>query len=239
MTGGGLYIEGRGGEISDCIICENYAGHHGGGMCGLLCDVKVTRCLIAFNVSPVAAGVSSVASELELVDSVVAYNTATEDTESAYGAGVYMSLPSYGQAKVTNCLFLSNASLSGPGGAAYIFLNDHNKARAVSFSCCTFSGNTAPEGGAALCAKMEEGYSLPGVEMTDCIFQDGDDEIWEEEPGLVVVENSCIEGGWDGEGNFDADPLFVSGPLGDYYLARWEITTSARRRQDRRRKARA
>ncbi len=30
---------------------------------------------------------------------------------------------------------------------------------------------------------------------------------------------SCVEGGFPGAGNIDLDPLFVSGPDGDYYLS--------------------
>jgi len=36
-------------------------------------------------------------------------------------------------------------------------------------------------------------------------------------PALVMYSN--IEGGWTGEGNIDADPLFVEGPRGEYYLS--------------------
>lgn len=35
----------------------------------------------------------------------------------------------------------------------------------------------------------------------------------------AAVIYSCAEGGWDGEGNISGDPLFVTGPLGDYYLS--------------------
>jgi len=182
LAGGLLITEVRHAELSDCIISDNYAIYQGGGMCSLWSNVKVTRCQILSNVAPIGAGIAVGWGSLELVDSVVAYNTATDDTGTPVGGGVYASLASWRQAKVTNCLFLSNASLTGPGGAVYVHLTQFNEARALTFSCCTFFGNTAPEGGAALCAKMEEGYSLPGVEMTDCIFRDGGDQIWEEEP---------------------------------------------------------
>jgi parallel beta-helix repeat protein len=35
----------------------------------------------------------------------------------------------------------------------------------------------------------------------------------------VTLEYSLVEGGWPGNGNIDADPLFVPGPAGDYYLS--------------------
>jgi len=37
-------------------------------------------------------------------------------------------------------------------------------------------------------------------------------------PGPILVTYSDIEGGWTGEGNLDADPLFVDPIYGDYHL---------------------
>ena len=36
--------------------------------------------------------------------------------------------------------------------------------------------------------------------------------------GAVTVEYSDIQGGWEGEGNIDADPLFVDEENGDYHI---------------------
>ncbi len=35
----------------------------------------------------------------------------------------------------------------------------------------------------------------------------------------IIVSHSDVHGGWEGIANIDNDPLFVSGPLGDYYLS--------------------
>ena len=37
--------------------------------------------------------------------------------------------------------------------------------------------------------------------------------------GVCSVTYSDVKGGWIGEGNIDADPIFVTGPMGDYYLS--------------------
>ncbi len=39
------------------------------------------------------------------------------------------------------------------------------------------------------------------------------------EGGSMSLANCCVEGGYEGTGNIEADPLFVSGPLGEYYLS--------------------
>ena len=51
------------------------------------------------------------------------------------------------------------------------------------------------------------------------------DEIYEspsdaaEDPAEVFATYSNILGSWPGVGNINADPQFVQGPLGDYYLS--------------------
>jgi hypothetical protein len=47
---------------------------------------------------------------------------------------------------------------------------------------------------------------------------------WDEDPGAHVdpdlnVTYSLVEGGYPGTGNVDADPLFLAGPMGAYYLS--------------------
>jgi len=39
------------------------------------------------------------------------------------------------------------------------------------------------------------------------------------EDGSMSLANCCVEGGYEGTDNIEADPLFVSGPLGDHYLS--------------------
>jgi len=43
-------------------------------------------------------------------------------------------------------------------------------------------------------------------------------QIWVQ-GGNLSVSHSDVEGGWSGPGNIDADPLFVAGSLGDFYLS--------------------
>ncbi|MBN2477183.1 MAG: right-handed parallel beta-helix repeat-containing protein [Pirellulales bacterium] len=54
------------------------------------------------------------------------------------------------------------------------------------------------------------------VTATNCIFWDNQDMGWEE--GEFVVRYSCVEGGWEGEGNIDANPLFVDAASDNYRL---------------------
>jgi len=57
------------------------------------------------------------------------------------------------------------------------------------------------------------------VEIANSILWDGGDEIWNNDGSTIRIIFSDVEGGWPGRRNIDADPLFVGGPLGDYYLS--------------------
>ena len=66
-----------------------------------------------------------------------------------------------------------------------------------------------------------------GIEVTNCTNVTVRDSIfWKNGTppsgrviGPVTVTHSLVQGGFPGSGNLDADPLFVPGPLGDFYLS--------------------
>ncbi len=67
--------------------------------------------------------------------------------------------------------------------------------------------------------------------LTNCIlWGDTPDEIYIFS-GTPVVTYSDVQGGWAGESNIDADPLFADPDNGDYHLksqaGRWEPSSQA------------
>lgn len=130
-----------------------------------------------------------------------------------YGAGIFIESSS-GVVVVRNCLIRGNRNLTGVVGVGGgIWARGTN----ISIENCTITENesTAGGGGAYLLkcsgqvvSTIATGNSTTGV------------------PGQLVITSSTVdvsycnvEGGAPGVGNIDAPPLFVSGPLGDYYLA--------------------
>jgi len=106
------------------------------------------------------------------------------------------------RATITNCLICGNAADEFGGG---IQLADSD----AVVTNCTIAVNSAGEGGGGIVCGM---YSSPTV--ANCI-------VWGNIPSEIVVElgsplvsYSDVGGGWPGQGNLDADPLFV-GPGGD------------------------
>ena len=61
------------------------------------------------------------------------------------------------------------------------------------------------------------GNSSPIITNT-ILWNDSPEEIDVAAPATVTVTYSDIQGGWVGEGNIDADPLFVDPTNGDYHL---------------------
>ena len=135
-------------------------------------------------------------------------NTITQNHGSACGGGIYCLSGS--SVSIVNNLITENTALYCGGG---IRCNESSPMIAGN----TLVGNTTHYGG-GICALQS---SFPTV--LNCILW-GDSarfgrEVFDDGTSSVTVTYSDVEGGKEGEGNLDADPLFVSGPQGDYYLS--------------------
>ena len=111
---------------------------------------------------------------------------------------------------VQNSLFVGNTADSG--GAAW-----HGDS-IPRFVNCTFFANSAAQGNALAfdsCCPPQPSTLF----AMSCIFWDGGDELWNEDESVINVTYSDIQGGLDGVGNIDADPRFVPGPGGCFYLS--------------------
>jgi PKD repeat protein len=67
---------------------------------------------------------------------------------------------------------------------------------------------------------FNSGYPGPGVyggNLKNCIVFNNETYNNPQITGSATF--SCIEGGYSGLGNIDSDPIFVEGPLGEYYLS--------------------
>ena len=112
------------------------------------------------------------------------------------------------------CVFTGNSAFDG--GALG---NDGSSSPIITN--CTFYGNHAIDMGAAL--YQGSGPANNPVVTNTIIWgntcENGPAEIVNWHDNSPVVTFSCIEGGYFGDGNFDADPLFVDPENGDFSLA--------------------
>ncbi len=115
---------------------------------------------------------------------------------------------------LVNCLFAENRAASAAGMG-----NDGGSSPLLVH--CTFSRNVATGEGGAL--YQGTGPANDPVVVGCILWEDeasgGAAEIYDWHDDAPQVEASCVEGGYAGEGNLDADPRFVDASHGDYRLA--------------------
>ncbi|MCL5035872.1 MAG: DUF1565 domain-containing protein [Chloroflexi bacterium] len=118
-SGGGIYVNGGGPVISDCILTGNSA-YYGGGICSNNAAPAIINCLIYQNSGSEGAGVYlSTNSSSTITNCTIAYNNA-----ALRGGGLYCSAS---DPAITNCIITNNfAYLNGGGiyaadGAAPMF----------------------------------------------------------------------------------------------------------------------
>ena len=121
-------------------------------------------------------------------------NTADKD-----GGGMRNRYPN--TPTLTNCLFSGNSAGDEGGGIR------NERSSSPTFANCTFSGNSAENTGGGMYNHDES--SAPS--LINCIlWGDTPDEISGFAPDITY---SDVQGGWSGEGNINASPLFADADL--------------------------
>ncbi|MBN1594097.1 MAG: hypothetical protein JW941_12710, partial [Candidatus Coatesbacteria bacterium] len=135
---------------------------------------------------------------------------------------------------ITNCTISGNSAEDGGGLAGCdgaisncIVVNNWAASQGGGMDCCvgvidncTISDNSAEvsAGGLHWCWAM----------IYSCIVWGNEAPEIPEVEGYWETTYCCIRGWtYEGEGNISADPLFVSGPLGDYYLSQMSAGQAA------------
>mgnify|MGYP000917707777 CR=1 FL=1 len=229
-TGPGVYCYDSSPTLTNCTISGNTTSYGGAGGEGVRCSESsptLTNCTISDNAGP---GVYCYDSSPTLTNCTISGNTASDDgggglycafasptltnctisgnTCSSAGGGVYCER--YSGPTLTNCTISGNTA-SYYGGGVCCFESS------PTLTNCTISGNTTSYEGGGLCCDY---YSSPT--LTNCI-------LWADLPQEIYVSGSTlvitycdVQGGWEGLGNIDADPLFVDPDGPDDDPATWE-----------------
>jgi len=166
-------------------------------------------------------GVHCDSSSPSLANVTISGNTAISNV-SSYGGGIYCWSSSPSLENVTISGNTASGYVSSYGGGIYCWSSS------PSLANVTISGNTADYSGGIYCS------SNSSPSLLNCIlWDDTPQEIYfssSGDPNSITVSYSDVEGGEAGivtndngtanwlEGNIDADPVFVSGPLSDYHL---------------------
>ncbi|MEW6095551.1 MAG: right-handed parallel beta-helix repeat-containing protein, partial [bacterium] len=118
-------------------------------------------------------------------------------------SGIFCFSSSSSQLTITNCTISRNSANYG-GGICCTFFT------LPTIINCTMSENSATAGGGIYCS-----YSSSPTIVNSILWGDTPDEICLIASSIDITY-SDIEGGYAGEGDIDADPLFVGS--GDYHL---------------------
>ncbi|MGB2807454.1 MAG: right-handed parallel beta-helix repeat-containing protein [Sedimentisphaerales bacterium] len=198
--GGGINGGGN-STLTNCIFIRNSAGQRGGGMCNYYNSSPMLRnCTFSENTAKYeGGGMYNKGSNPMLTNCTFSGNYTFFQKESGMG-GAGMSNHS-GSPMLTNCTFSGNLCSSIGGGM-------FNYGSSPTLSNCTFATNVAIHGNALACDSWMQG-SQSNIEVTNCIFWDGGDEIWNNDGSTITITYSDIQGSCPGEGNIDADPWFV------------------------------
>jgi hypothetical protein len=138
-------------------------------------------------------------------------------SQAGRGGGIYLK---NGDSSVANCLIYQNSAGDGPrdggdGGGVYA---DNGQ---ITLANCTIARNSAGHGengrdgiGGGVFFAAGAGIVDNSILWGDVLWNGTLDEI----AGEPTVSYSIIQGGWPGQGNLAADPLFVDLVNGDLHL---------------------
>ncbi|MCK4658637.1 MAG: right-handed parallel beta-helix repeat-containing protein [Phycisphaerae bacterium] len=196
--------------IANCTITGNVAsGSNANGGGGICCydssNPTITNCTITGNTADDDDGGGGGIYCWNSSNPTITNCTITGNTASgayANGGGIYCRDSS--NPTITNCAITGNtASGSNAHGGGGICCYDSSN---PTITNCTIIANTADyRGGGIHCDS-----SNPTI--TNCILWDNEalsgDQIYALSSSPVVTY-SCVQNGWTGEGNSNADPLFV------------------------------
>jgi len=237
--GGGIAVVGGSATLDSCRVAGNRCGGlgGGGGLSVNLATAVLTACSITGNTTTtegngagvqVSGGVSG--GVIEMRGCLVAGNsTATQwytGPDAGHGGGLSIS---HAAGTLTRCRIERNGVPTDrrQGGGLEV-VSAH-----ILLDACTVAGNAAHDGSALVVRGMDLAGEVAQVALhnailssdtTEGIVTDAESSGWV--TGLAPITLGaiyCAIAGdtlWAGEGNTNADPLFVDAASGDYRL-RW------------------
>ena len=230
--GGGIFISESTALISDNTIHQNRAGFYGGGIHCSGCDVTISGNSITANIAwfplggDMGGGISCFGSDVNIIDNIIKYNTAGV---SSGGISIFGGSLAF---IVNNIIEYNIAELSGGiglrGPDTYVANNviannlagHYNGGIVLNSPRITLLNNVV----AFNEAQLQPGVRLIG-EGVDSVLNniiwgnispDGEQIIIDSDSAVVAFCN--IQGGWEGEGNIDVEPLFRHPESSDFHL---------------------
>jgi len=181
--GGGIFNEESEAIFTDCTFISNKA-NSGGALFNDFCeDIAITNCTLSGNSAYQGGGMENWYSELTIANSILSGN-ASQRGSVIYNYDCNLTF--------TNCTIVQNATR---------FYTDYIP-----------KGNNIPDDYINPPEdELPDFNPVPSrLELVNCIIRDEAISILDDENPLIKIEYSNIRGDIGGEGNIDADPLFVN-----------------------------
>ncbi len=208
LNGGGIYCYSASPSIKNCIIDGNQPDYGGGIYCELSSPL-IVNCTITNNWAMSAGGgIFLKSSSPSISKCIISHN----GSSGGAGLSLLMSSPS-----ITNCFIVRNGTNYSFGGG----ISCHNSSPKITN--CTISDNsvsTMPSGFEVGGGMYCDDASSPTVLNSIFWGNVAKNEIDLSEDSSINITYSDIEGGWEGSGNIDADPLYIysNDNVPDYHL---------------------
>ena len=199
QLGGGAYISGVSATIERCTFSDNTAESAGGILFGGFGVATMTDCLFEGNIAEsfgLAAGLGG--GVYATADFGIIRRCIIRRNRAERGGGIYMSHSD--DTSISDSLIVGNLAIGefARGGG----VNIENIIERSHLINCTLFGNAASSQGGGIHVG-----TFATTTIDNCI-------VWNNSvSGNANVGYSDVQGGWPGEGNIAADPLFVD-PLG-------------------------
>lgn len=237
MNGGGFYCDCGSPTVTDCTFRSNYAGNNdGGGSGGAVYFTQgapsFDRCRFIGNCAIALDGGEGYGGAVYCSTGTCTLNGCVfVDNVSGHDGGAIFSAAT--SLTIRNCLFSGNlARLGGSGshgGAVCTWAGN------VTIVRCTFSRNTArsdwPEpwtdyGGALFVGESTNLVLLNSILWGNSARHGSQIAMNSYGIGSTDIRYNDVQGGYEGTGNIDVDPLFAGAGKGDYHLksqaGRWD-----------------
>lgn len=195
-------------EIINCEFKANISNGRGGAIFCYSSSPKILGCNIENNSAKYDGG--GIVCDGDWDSSPIIVDCEIKNNKSSMGGGIsiYQCQP-----EIINCLISNSTAekIEGEGGTGGGINIAEAEFATVAIVQTTIAGNKAEMGAGVFSEKINK-----PLNMMNCI-------VWENGPEPIVgpasISFSDIEGGFEGNNNIDKDPLFASGPWGDYYLS--------------------
>jgi len=234
---GGIYLNLTGARLNNCIIQGNRSHGHGGGISiGRESDAVLVNCTISDNTAEVenaetyGGGILNVSSRVIIESCIISNNSATN------GGGIF----SQGPIQIENCQVIGNEANLDGGGLWFGGVGSNGARTLRCLVANNICNNEQDLGGGGIAFNHSNALIENCTIVSNSGFENqrGGIGIWESSPTIrntiiwgntgnlhqwqqnnqFLITYSDIEGGCEGVGNLDTDPLFLHPDEGDYHL---------------------